>query len=414
MEQCYTCHEIVLNSAAETLAVKILLALDKFKGSFSADEVSTLLSAGIRETAPKAKIIIKPVYDGGEGTADSIAQLFSMDTRTVHTENVAGQNVNANIHWLGNRRLAIIESAQVLRSELPWSREDFLRSGSWALGRLIVRALELRPKELWITSGGTLTSDGGWGTACCFGIDALDSSGAVLEPRVSNLDRIRQVFIRHHHEVFGRTEVTLLCDVNAPMFAPGGVTLRSFLRQKGATKDDEAKVTQGLERFRNALQSAQLVTLPAGAPYSGAAGGIALGLGAVNSRLQCQSGAQTYMRLAAVRAAMNDADLVVCGEGKIDETTLYGKSPYAVAMLANELHVPAVGVFGEQADPEHLQALNLRQAYIVTEIPSQVTSPTGDQSRREWMKNRRNKIVAIGRLIGSYARGVSGMESESA
>ena len=396
------------------MALKILLALDKFKGSFSAVEVSTHLGTGIRETAPKASVIIKPVYDGGEGTADAISQLFSMDTRTVSIENIAGQTVNANIHWLGNRRLAIIESSQVLRSELPWGRDDFMRSGSWVLGKLIDRALGLRPKELWITSGGTLTSDGGWGAACCFGIDALDSAGAVLEPRVSNLGQISQIFVRHHHEVFGRTEVTLLCDVNAPMTAPGGVTLESFLKQKGATKQDEAKVMQGLDRFRCALEAAQLFALPTGAPYSGAAGGIALGLAALNSKLHCHSGAQTYIRLAAVRAAMSEADLVVCGEGRIDETTLYGKSPYAVAMLAKELNVPAVGVFGEQADPVHVQALNLRQAYIVTESAAAPSIQMGEQSRKDWIKTRRNRLVAIGRMIGSYARSIDRSEDKTA
>jgi glycerate kinase len=111
---------------------------------------------------------------------------------------------------------------------------------------------------------------------------------------------------------------------------------------------------------------------------------------------------------------MSEADLVVCGEGRIDETTLYGKSPYAVAMLAKELNVPAVGVFGEQADPVHVQALNLRQAYIVTESAADLSTPSGEQSRRDWIKTRRNRLVAIGRIIGSYARGIDRSEDKSA
>jgi glycerate kinase len=170
----------------------------------------------------------------------------------------------------------------------------------------------------------------------------------------------------------------------------------------------------GLDRFRSALQTAQLFTLPAGAPFTGAAGGIALGLGALNSKVQCQSGAQTYIRLAAVRAAMNDADLVVCGEGRIDETTLYGKSPYAVAMLAKELHVPTVGVFGEHAEPVLVQALGLRQAYSITETAAAPSIQLGEQSRRDWIKTRRNRLVAIGRMIGSYARGIDRSEDVSA
>jgi glycerate kinase len=135
--------------------LKVLLAPDKFKGSFSADEVAELLATGIRETAPKATIVVKTIFDGGEGTAEAIASLISMDSRTISCENIAGQTVNATVHWLGDRRIALVGSSQILRTELPWTRADFLKSSSWVLGKLILRALELRPKELWITCGGT-------------------------------------------------------------------------------------------------------------------------------------------------------------------------------------------------------------------------------------------------------------------
>ena len=382
--------------------MKVLLAPDKFRGSFSAHEVAEAVAQGIRETAPKATILIRPVFDGGEGTSEALAGFISMDPRTVACENIAGQSINTTIYWLGDRRLALIESSQVLRTELPWTRDDFLRSSSWVLGKHIHRALELRPKDLWLACGGTLTADAGWGVACSFGIDGLDESGRVLEPSVSNMSRIARVQVRGQNGIFERSALTLLCDVNAPLVAPGGVSLRTFLRQKGAAPGDEEGIVRGAMHFREALDAAGLPVLAADAPFGGAAGGLAIGLGAVNSHMTCMPGAQLFMRVAAMRAAIAEADLVVCGEGRLDESTLYGKSPFAVAQLARELHVPAVGIFGNVADRRLVDALGLRAAHIVDPTSSD-TDPRQDAGWRDRLKGRRAQLVEIGRSIGRSA-----------
>lgn len=379
--------------------MKVLLAPDKFRGAFSAHEVAELLAQGIRETAPKATLVIKPVFDGGEGTADALAGLMSMDSRTVACENIAGQSVNATVYWLGARRLALIECSQVLRTELPWTRDDFLRSSSWVLGKLIQRALELRPKELWLACGGTLTADGGWGAACCFGIDACDSTDRVLEPSVANMSRIASVKIRGQNTTLERTALTMLCDVNAPLAAPGGVSLRSFFSQKGAAPEDHDSTLAGVLKWQAALHSAGLRTMAPDAPFGGAAGGIALGLGAVAPELSCVAGAQVFMRIAAMRAAMSDASLVVCGEGRLDESTLYGKSPFAVAQMAKELHVPVAGVFGDITDPRLSEALGLRAVHVL-DGPSKDSDARGETARRERLRLRRLQLVDIGRSIG--------------
>lgn len=385
--------------------MKILLANDKFKGSFDAEEVAVLLSKGIRQTAPKATIVSKPAFDGGEGTADAISGLISMQTRTVQAENISGQTINASIHWLGERRLAMIESAQVLRSDLPWKRPDFLRSSSWALGKLIAHALELRPLEIWITCGGTLTSDGGWGAASFFGLDTKSEDGTLLEPCIQNLNHIRRSTLRHEHSVLQKTKLHLICDVNAPMLSPGGTSFRSFLVQKGALESDEDNIMHGIENFVAVLKSDGFETLAPEAPYTGSAGGIALGLSAVAPQIQCSSGCETYFRISAMRAAISDADWVVCGEGFLDESSLYGKSAFSVAKMSHDLHKPVVGVFGGAQDPRLFEALGLKNYYLLNPHVPNMSEKTGelqlhDGSRAEWLKACRSKLIEIGRKIG--------------
>ncbi len=387
--------------------MKVVLAPDKFRGLFSAQEVADCLAQGLRQALPKATLVVKPVFDGGEGTAENMAGLMSMEARSVACENISGQSIQATIHWLGERRLALVESSQVLRTPLPWTRADFMRSSSWVLGKLLLKALELRPKDLWLTCGGTLTADAGWGLASCFGVDGLDAQGKVLEPTVAHLNQIAKIQLRSVHRVVERTTLTVLCDVNAPLVAPGGVSMRTFLTQKGALTEDEDGVMQGAQTFREALATEGFSVLPADAPFGGAAGGLAIGLSALGCPVALTSGAQHFIRLAALRPAMADADLVICGEGRLDESTLYGKSPFAVAHLARELHVPAVGVFGEISDPRLCEALGLQAWHVMDNRPLE-PSKHSDERWRDRVRKKRQSLVALGRTIG-----LSWLESQS-
>lgn len=381
--------------------MKILLALDKFKGSFTAEEATALLAQGIREATPKATVICRPITDGGEGTASAVSSLLSMETRPVWLRNINGEKVSAHIRWLGSRRLALIESSEVLRTNQPWGASDLMNSNSASLGKLIEKALELRPRELWIGLGGTLTSDGGWGLASRFGLRASDANGNTLDPSVANLEKVQRVEFTQVIAALEHTRITLLCDVNAPFEAPGGVQMRSFLAQKGADAASEERITAGLRNFLDRLSQCLETPLDLSAPFTGAAGGVVFGLSAVHENVHCVSGAQFFIKVASLASTIAECDAVVCGEGKLDDTSLYGKSPFAVARASASVHRHCIGVFGDVSNQELCQKLGLQSWYVLSTWNAD-ERPKAAQSRinrRVWLRQNREALRAIGRKI---------------
>jgi glycerate kinase len=381
--------------------MKILLALDKFKGSFTAEEATALIAQGIREATPKATVICRPIADGGEGTASALASLLSMETRLVWLRNLNGEKISAHVRWLGSRRLALIESAEVLRTNQPWGSSELFGSNSTSLGKLIERALELRPQELWIGLGGTLTSDAGWGLASRFGLRATDKSGATLEPSVANLEKVHKVDFTKIFPELERTRITLLCDVNAPFEAPGGVHMRSFLAQKGADAAAEERITRGLRNFIDCLANCLDCPFDLTAPFTGAAGGMVFGLSSVHEAVQSVSGAQFFIKVSSLNTTISECDAVVCGEGKLDETSLYGKSPFAVAQTSASVHRDCIGVFGDVSDVELCRKMGLSGWYTLTSKGNtgQNDLPQKRPDRRSWLKHNRNALREIGRKI---------------
>lgn len=381
--------------------MKILLALDKFKGNFTAEEATALLAQGIREATPKATVICRPITDGGEGTASAVSSLLSMETRQIRLRNINGENVSAHIRWLGSRRLALIESAEVLRTNQPWGASELLNSSSASLGILIEKALELRPRELWVGLGGTLTSDAGWGLASRFGLRASEVNGNTLTPSVAHLEKVHRVEFTHVNAALENTRVTLLCDVNAPFEAPGGVQMRSFLAQKGADASTEESITAGMRNFLNRLSQNQETPLDRSAPFTGAAGGMVFGLNAVHEDVHGASGAQFFIKVSSLISTISDCHAVVCGEGRLDDTSLYGKSPFAVARACASVHRHCIGVFGDVSDQELCQKLSLQSWYTLSSwnTDEPLKALKDKNLRRVSVRQNREALRAIGRKI---------------
>ncbi len=382
--------------------MRVLLAADKFKGSLRASEVNQLLAEGIRQSRPQTEVIIKPLTDGGEGTARALASMLSMEAREVTTYDVSGTPQRVRIYWLGSRRLALIESASVLRTSAPWSGSDLLRSNSGSLGRLVHLALETRPKGLWIAIGGTLTSDAGWGLASQFGLRAHDAGGALLNPSVANLSSIENLDLTRTYPSLSNTQITLLCDVNAPFHSPGGVQMASFLPQKGASPDLVTEIQAGCTHYIQLLKEQLGLGATLSDPFGAAAGGLMFGLQAVHENTTCHSGSQFHIKQGAFEAAIEAADLVVCGEGALDETTLYGKAPFTLAQACAALHTPCAGVFGHAPQKDFAEKLGLLRCYSLDEHISQPSSekPGTALSRQNWLIECRKALQSIGREIG--------------
>lgn len=332
------------------LIVKVVLALDKFKGTFSSTDAANCVADGIRRRNPNIEVTFVPMADGGEGTSKILALQLGFDA--LHTKINVRQNImqDVTIYWHNSRRIALVESASVLGYGSicdSISEEFFFKSSSAPLGQLIKKAFDLRPQEIWIAIGGTLTADAGWGLAAEFGLKALDSRGNLLIPCLKNMPNVASL---HCEEVFQnslrRIKFIGLCDVNAPAAPVAPISLNSFLIQKGAPPDAILEVEHRILKFSNLLQESFPNTFQNSQSFSGAGGGLCFGLSAMCSQFHAESGAARVAHACQLESLVRDADLVVCGEGGLNLQSLYGKAPFIVAQIAQKTNKPIWGVFG--------------------------------------------------------------------
>ncbi len=375
--------------------MKIVLAFDKFKGTFTARQVCELVADGIRNRNPKIEIIQRPMADGGEGSAALIAAHLGMESMRVEVSDLLGRTTEANIYWQNVRRLAVLESAEVLGNSKSLATEEILlESNTWGFGRLLQRTFLLRPQEVWLCIGGTLTADAGWGIASAFGLSAYDEQGHRLRPCIENMSKIRSFQKEDLPEYMKKCRIHALCDVNAPAKGPG-VTLASFLKQKGAKDSTIPYIEKQIFHFWNVLKHdfPQIPRLEDA--FTGAGGGICLGLSAVFPNLKIEMGSKKIAKAIALAPSFSGSDLIVCGEGSLDDLTLYGKAVSTVSQLALKNDHKLIGVFGNVTKNKQ----ELKTKLGLTEIITIIEDGHVGFTTNELMKNSKIKLYHIGQEI---------------
>ena len=282
--------------------MKALASPASLKGVLTAVEAASYLARGFREAGAEAEEL--PVADGGEGTLDVLARALSGDWHTATVSDPLLRPVEARWLLLADAR-AVVESAEAIGlGRLSEEERDPLRASSRGLGELISAALEAGPRELLVGLGGSATVDGGAG----------------LREVVADLP----------------VPTTVACDVRNPLLGPSGAA-RAFGPQKGAAP----AVVKTLEARLAAMPE---LTAVAGLPGAGSAGGLGAALAALGAELV--AGAELVLDVVGFRHRLQDADLVVTGEGTVDRWSAEGgKAPAAVAAACRKAGVSCI-VFG--------------------------------------------------------------------
>ncbi len=376
--------------------MRIVLAFDKFKGTFSARQVCELVAEGIRNRNPKIEIILKPMADGGEGSASLLADNLGMESLRVEVFDLLGKPTEANVYWQQARRLAVIESAEVLgNSKALATEEGLIQSSTWGFGRLLQKCFPLRPQEVWLCIGGTLTADAGWGLASTFGLSAYDEHGKRLRPCIENMDKIRSFQQEELPDYVKKCRITALCDVNAPANGEG-VSLLSFLKQKGASQAKIPYIEKQVQQFWKTLKNQYSHIPKLDEPFMGAGGGVGIGLAAVFPNIKFELGAKLIAKAIALGPSFSGADLIACGEGSLDELTLYGKAVSIVSEIAHQTgRHKLIGVFGNVSKnkPE------LKQKLGFSEILTLFEEGRLGMSSSELTKNSKHKLYHIGQEL---------------
>ena len=312
--------------------MKIVAALDAFKGSLTAPDACTLVASALARVRPEWHVVMRPMADGGEGTAAAISAAGNGELLVVRgvTGPLPDQRVDARFGWLPGRGWAVVEMAQA--SGLPHLRHeqrDPMRTTTFGTGQVLREALTRRPAKILLGLGGSATVDGGTGAARALGWRFLDEHGRDAPSGGEGLARIHTILPPAAPAVLPPVEV--LCDVRNPLCGPDGAAA-VFGPQKGATPAMVPVLDAGLhnlaERIRLDLRM-EVLDLPGG----GAAGGF--GAGAVAFfRAQLVPGVAAVADAAGLGDALSGADWVVTGEGSFDAQSLQGKVVSGVLDLA--------------------------------------------------------------------------------
>lgn len=342
---------------------RFVIACDKFKGSLTATEVAETIAAGLQDGGPAAVDSVL-VADGGDGT---IVAVLSAGFEEYHTEAAGPTGEIGDVRYAGQDDVMVVELAEACGMErLPGGELAPLTASSLGLGQVIAAALEHEPRQLVIGVGGSASTDGGTGMLVGLGARLLDAEGNEVPAGAGSLKDIATLDLTNLHPGVDTTEIVLASDVLNPLLGSQGA-VAIFGPQKGVTEELADEVEAGMANW------ADVVARAVGSDFresagAGSAGGVGFAAMAVLGA-ELRSGVQLILDLVRIDALIEGADLVITGEGSLDEQTLLGKTVMGVAERANAAGVPAVAVCGRLLlDEDQLRELGVKRAYALAQI----------------------------------------------
>jgi len=351
-------------------AVRILLAPDSFKGSLSASRICEIGTNILQQQLPDASILATPMADGGEGTLDALLATSEGDKIQLRVSGPMGNRLRAHYARLADGETAIIEMAQA--SGLPLVVKSKRNPGiacSHGTGELIADALDKGARRIIVGIGGSASNDGGCGALHALGVKFLDKEGSEFHPNGKTLHKIHSIDSSQLHSAIAQCEFILACDVNNPLLGEQGAT-QVYAPQKGADSKMLESLEQGMQHYaelvaqhRKQDNSQQVGT--------GAGGGLAFGLlNFCNARLH--NGFDLIAQASGLlhHVQQNKPDLIISGEGELDEQSLNGKLLGRIAELAKSQNIPLLALSGNIAlSQEQLASAGISSARSIVSGP---------------------------------------------
>jgi len=346
------------------MTTRVLVAPDKFKGSLTAAQVADAVAEGIRVERPEWAITELPVADGGDSTvAAAIAAGWS--ETTVDTTGPTGQPIRAAYATRGTAAVVELASAVGL-DQLPDRAVNPLGATTFGLGTTIGSALDRGAREVVIGLGGSASTDGGAGLLQALGAEILDADGHPLPTGGAALVDAARLDLSGLHPAAQQARFLVACDVDNPLLGTKGATA-VYAPQKGARSADLVVLEAAMQRWA-AVVAAATGHNYADTPGAGAAGGTAFGLMSVLGA-QPRAGIELVLELVDFESHLHGVDLVITGEGCLDEQSLHGKAPVGVAASARRNGIAVAAVAGRNLlSTNVLRAHGIQAAYALTDI----------------------------------------------
>lgn len=324
--------------------MKAVVAIDSLKGSLSSMEAGNAIAEGIYRADAEAKVEVRPLADGGEGTVDALVQGMNGSLRKVRVTGPLGDKVDAAYGIIEEAKMAVIEmSAAAGITLVPDEKKNPLFTTTYGVGEIIRDAIEKGCRKFVVGIGGSATNDGGIGMLQALGYDFLNSKGNAVPYGAKGLEDLAEIRKEHVLPELAQCEFKVACDVTNPLCGPLGASA-VYGPQKGATPEMVREMDQWLADYAKLAANCS-ERADAEHPGTGAAGGLGFAfLTFTNAVLE--SGIKIVLEETKLEQYIQDADIVITGEGRLDGQTAMGKAPVGVAKLAGKYKIPVLAFAG--------------------------------------------------------------------
>ena len=324
--------------------MKIVIAIDSFKGSLSSLQAGNAVKDAVYRLRSDAKVIVKPLADGGEGTVDALAEGCPSEIIKSEVKGPLLEPVVAKYCILKDSNTAVIEMASA--SGLPLvspEKRNPLETTTFGVGELIKDAISRGCRRFIVGIGGSATNDGGTGMLSALGFEFLDKNGNPIALGAKGLSDLHTIKTDNAIPQLKECRFSIACDVTNPLCGEKGCSA-VFGPQKGATPKMIKDMDSWLENY-SCIAKTVSDKADKDHPGAGAAGGLGFAfLTFTNATLR--SGIEIIINEIGLEEDIKTADMVITGEGRLDAQTVMGKAPIGVAKLAKKYDKKVIAFSG--------------------------------------------------------------------
>lgn len=328
--------------------MRVVIAMDSFKGSMTSMEAGNAAAQGIRRAAPEAEILVRPLADGGEGTVEATVGGRSGKMRRICATGPLGKPVSCEYGVIEEMKTAVIEmSAAAGITLISGEEKNPLYATTWGVGEMIKDAISIGCRRFIIGIGGSATNDGGVGMLQALGYGFLDKNGSQIPRGAIGLKELDEITDEQVVPELSQCEFRIACDVTNVLCGENGCSA-VYGPQKGASpemiRDMDAWLFHYAQLAKRKYEKADPLL-----PGTGAAGGMGFAfLTFTNAVLE--PGIRIVLDELNLEEDIKCADVVVTGEGRLDGQTAMGKAPVGVAALAKKYGLPVLALCGSVAE----------------------------------------------------------------
>jgi len=349
--------------------LSVIVATDSFKESLSAKEVTSLISDILKKNLPQTTVYQIPMADGGEGTLEAIEQHGHYQRIELQVNNPIFQPIDT--YYFIKEKTAYIELAKASGLELlKKENRNPLYTTTYGTGEQIFDAIKRNCSKIFLFLGGSATNDAGIGILQALGFRFLNTENKELSPTGNSLVDIKKIISTETTKILQNISFELVCDVNNPFYGRNGAAY-IFAAQKGATESEIEFLDSGMKNFANLIYNNYNIDLQT-TKHSGAAGGAAGGCMAL---LNCKimSGAKFILQETGFSSIIPNANIVISGEGKIDNQTFNGKLLSEIIFQCKTFHKQFWCICGfSKLKNNELKSLGINKLYTLAKNESEI------------------------------------------